>query len=413
MSLRNRRQTLAALGAVGLGAAVGCRSADPAAAGRTAIRFSGYAGNPAETDLVRKLVADFNASQRDVHVVYEPVPGQYYPKMLTMLVADTAPDVFYLDIVYFKPFLSKNILRPMDDLMRASGMDREAFLPSLINAFSQDGQVWGIPKDFNALALFYNRALFEKAGEELPTADWDLERLRQAAKRLSVGGASGFALTHDDADRYLPIARKFGAELFGPDGRCTLASPEAEHAMAYYHGLKHEDRAAIYPAEVGAKWTGDAFGRGAAAMVFEGSWLIPYLRDSFPDLAYGVTQLPRGPMARSNFLFTVAYVIPKACKNVEAAWKLIEFLTSEASQAQVTFALPSRGSISARYASEHAEYQSVLDGAGYAQPFEFGKRGDRVKDRLGVMVQEVFLGAKTGPKALADAAKDIDRLTKL
>src|SRR5687768_5473737 len=106
MALPTRRKALAALGAAGLGAAMGCRSRDQAVDGRTVVRLSGYAGNPAETDLMKKLCDDFNASQADVHVVYEPVPGQYYPKLLTMLVADTAPDVFYLDIYRFRPFLS-------------------------------------------------------------------------------------------------------------------------------------------------------------------------------------------------------------------------------------------------------------------------------------------------------------------
>ena len=408
-----RRQTLAAMGAAALSAAVGCRSTE-SSDGRTTIRFSGYAGNPAETDLVRKLCADFNAAQSGVRVVYEPVPGQYYPKMLTMLVSDTAPDVFYLDIVYFRPFLSKNILRPLDDLMAGGSTRREDLLPVLVDAFSDGGKVYGIAKDFNAHALFYKKQALDRAGIPHPDDTWDLERLRQAAISLSRDGkGGGMVITHDDADRYLPVARMYGAELFGPDGRCTLQSPEAVRAMDWYAGLKLVDGAAIYPPEVGAKFPSEAFGRSPAALLVDGSWTIPFLREQFPDLAFGVAPIPRGPASRSNFLFTVAYVIPKACKKVEAAWKLIEFLTSEASQSQVTFALPSRRSISARYAAEHSDYQPVLDGAGYAQPFEFGKRGDRVKDRLGVMVQEVFLRAKTAPQALGDAAADIDRLVKL
>lgn len=45
------------------------------------IRLSGYRGNPAETDLLRALITEFNASQRDVEAIYEPVPGQYYSKL--------------------------------------------------------------------------------------------------------------------------------------------------------------------------------------------------------------------------------------------------------------------------------------------------------------------------------------------
>ena len=399
-------------------ALVACNKGGDTGGDRTTIRFSGYAGNPAETDLMKKLVADFNASQTEIKAVYEPVPGQYYPKMLTMLGSKTAPDVFYLDILYFKPFLSKKILRPLDPYLAKSAAKRDVFIPALIDAFTAEGATYGIPKDFNAHGLFYNKSAFDAKGLKYPDSTWTLDRLRETAKTLTgKDGAGrmhyGFALTHDNIDRYMPIARAYGASLFDAKGTCAMGAEPARKAMAYYAGMKQQDGSAIYPSEVGSSWTGDAFGREDAAMVFEGGWLIPYLADSFPKVKYGVAELPAGPKGRSNFLFTVAYVIPQTSKQPEAAWKLIEFLTSEQSQAQVTFALPSRKSISARYAQQHPEYKPILAGAQYAQPYEFGPKGDRVKDRLGVAVQEIFVGAKGPDEALPDACTEIDRLTKL
>ena len=63
MSVWTRRRTLAALGAAGLGAALGCRSKDPAA-GRTSIRFSGYTGNPALYPLF------YNTRASDILIVH-------------------------------------------------------------------------------------------------------------------------------------------------------------------------------------------------------------------------------------------------------------------------------------------------------------------------------------------------------
>lgn len=393
---------------------VGCQSGGPKDA-KTHIRFSGYAGNPAETDLMKKLVADFNASQAEIVAHYEPVPGQYYPKMLTMLVSKTAPDVFYLDILVFKPFLAKGVLRPLDDFLARSSTKREDFIPKLVDAFSDQGKTYGIPKDFNTLGLFYNKRMFDAAGLSYPDRSWSLDTFRQAAKKLTRSDKNQFGLAypHDMVDRYMPVARTFGAELFGPDGHCAMGSPEALAAMDFYAGLKTKDRAAIYPSEVGSSWPGDAFGRQNAAMVFEGSWLIPYLKESFPQVNYGVTELPHGPKGKSNFLFTVSYVVPTTSKHPEAAWKLIEFLTSESAQDQVTFALPSRAAVSTRYAQSRPEYQPILAGSRYAAPFEFGPKGKAVYDRLGVSLQEVFLGAKPADQALKDAADEIDRLSKL
>lgn len=396
----------------------GCRPSDSSSGGKVSIRFSGYAGNPAETELMQKLVRDFNRAQGKIHARYEPVPGTYYPKVLTMLASGTAPDVLYLDILYFKPFLAKRkILRPLNDLLAKSTTRPADFIPSLVSAFSDGETIYGIPKDFNTLGLYYNRESFDRAGLAYPDLTWDLDRFRRAAIALTHPterrAQYGFALAPDTSDRFLPIARMFGAKLFGPDGKCAIASPEGIRALEFYAGLKLVDHAAIFPSEVGSSWSGDAFGRQDAAMAFEGSWLTPYLQTSFPKLPYGVAQLPRGPAGRSNFLFTVAYVIPQSSKHVEAAWKLIEFLTSAEAQAQITFALPSRRAISLQYVAAHAEYRPILEAAAYAQPYDFGPQGPRINDRLGVALQEVLLGVKPAARALEDAARDIDLLTQL
>lgn len=392
-----------------LGGCSGKREED----GKTHLRFSGYVSSPAETELMKKLVADFNAAHPEIVVSYEPVPGQYYPKLLTMLVSRTAPDVFYLDILQFQPFLSKGVLRPLDDFLAASKTDRKDFLPSLMDAFTSQGQTYGIPKDFNTLGLFYNKAMFDAAKVPYPDPTWDLERMREAAKTLTRDGHYGIAIPHDSADRFVPFADMYGASLLKPDGKCGMDTPEAVDAINFYSGLKLTDKAAIYPSEVGSSWAGDAFGRGSVAMALEGGWLLSYLKETFPALPYGLTELPKGPQGRSNFLFTVAYVIPKASPHADAAWKLIQFLTSEEAQAQVTFAMPSRKAVSSRYVKQHPDYAPLLAGAEYARPFAFGPKGDRVKDRLGVAVQEVFLGAKKAPEALKDACTEIDQLTQL
>jgi multiple sugar transport system substrate-binding protein len=394
----------------------GCAGEDIASGAKIRIRLSGYTGNPVETDLVSALVAEFNRSQSGIEAVYEPVPGQYYPKILTMLVAGTAPDVFYLDIAYFQPFLAKNILRPLDLYLARSAVRAEQFLPPLWAAFTHEGRVYGIPKDFNTLALFYNKDMFDGRNVPYPDARWNLETFRAIARQLTKapdGRQYGFVLTHDDIDRYLPIARTFGARLFDEAGRCVIDSPQGRQAMDYYAGLALVDKSAIYPSEFGTTKTYDVFGRGLAAMVFEGSWLIPYLRQFFPGVRYGTAGLPVGPAGRSNFLFTVAYVIPRTSRQPDAAWTLIEFLTSETVQERITFAVPSRRMASDRYVQTHPEYRPILDAAAYARPYEFGPKGDRVRERLGAMVQEVFLRTKPVPHALADAARDIDQINRL
>jgi multiple sugar transport system substrate-binding protein len=398
-----------------LGSPSGCRPKHAATGGRVPLRFSGYTGNPVETRVMGELVREFNASQSDIEVTYEPIPGQYYPKLLAMLVSRTAPDVFYLDVLWFKPFLAKKkILLSLMPFLAKSTTKKEDFIATLVDAFSDQGTTYGVPKDFNALALFYNKDMFDAAGVPYPDESWDLERLREAARKLTkAGGPYGLVLNHDRVDRYMPIANAYGAELFSADGRCALASPEGVRALAFYTDLLLKDRSAIYPSEVGATYAEDAFGRRMAAMALAGSWMLGYLAESSPDVRYGVAELPRGPRSRSNFLFTVSYSIPQSSGHPAEAWRLIQFLTSEGSQARITWALPSRREASRRYVATHPEYAPVLRGAAYARPFEFGPKGNRVEARLGVALQQVVLGVRSSAQALREACEEIDHMTGL
>jgi carbohydrate-binding protein len=60
-------------------------------------------------------------------------------------------------------------------------------------------------------------------------------------------------------------------------------------------------------------------------MVYEGGWLIPYLRDQFPNTQYGVVMPPTGPGGEGNLIFTVAWGISANTKNPDAAWKVVKF----------------------------------------------------------------------------------------
>jgi ABC-type glycerol-3-phosphate transport system substrate-binding protein len=123
--------------------------------------------------------------------------------------------------------------------------------------------------------------------------------------------------------------------------------------------------------------------------------------------------MPRGPKSASNVLFTVCYSIPQSSKHPEEAWEVIEFLTSAAAEARVTWAIPSRRAASEAYVAEHPNYRPMLEGARFARPWGFGAKGNRVEACLSVAMQQVFIAGRSSRDALTDAAKEIDRITRL
>lgn len=118
------------------------------------VRLSGWTSSPAEDNLVRQILLDCGVSNPDVRVKYEPIPANYGQVIRTEVAAGTEPDIYYMDIFEFPFFAGEGVLQPLDDYMAEQGISRDDFIASLINAFTFDGQTYGIPKDFNTLALF-------------------------------------------------------------------------------------------------------------------------------------------------------------------------------------------------------------------------------------------------------------------
>lgn len=382
---------------------------------RVEIRFSGWAANPQETALLESLLYKFSLANPDIIVKYEPITGDYWQAMNTMVATGQEPDVYYMDIFQFVAFAENEVLTPLEDYMAQSGVSREEFIPSLIDAFTFNGVTYGIPKDFNTLGMFYNKDMFAAAGLDEPTDDWTWDDLKTAAEALSnpANNVYGFGVPAD-AGRFPVFVFQNGGSIMNEDLSDTLLdSPEAVAAAEFYTGFRADGSGAL-PDDVGEGWQGTVFGKGQFAMVYEGGWLIPYLREQFPSVDYGVVNPPAGPGGEGNLIFTVAYVISPNSRNPEASWRLIEFLTNEESQTTVLesgFALPTRVALQeSEFLQENEASAAIFRGAlEGARPFMWGIVGSDVNDQMSRALEGIYLENQAADEALSQAAEAIRR----
>lgn len=393
----------------------------PVPAEKTVVRLSGWASSPSETALLQSLLYQFSVENPDILVKYEPITGDYKQALLTSIAAGVEPDIYYVDIFWWLELATNDALLPIDDLMAASGIKKDEFIPTLVNAFTYDGKLYGIAKDFNTLGMFYNKDLFDKAGLAYPTDDWTWTELKEAAAKLTdLGDANkpvyGFC-TPPDPGRFPAFVFQNGGTVMSPDFKdTTLDSAAAVGAAEFYTSFRAEKIGAI-PSDLGEGWQGTLFGKGQCAMVYEGGWLIPYLRDQFPGTKYGVVMPPAGPKGEGNLIFTVAWGISANTKNPDAAWKVVQFLTSEASQKTVLesgFALPSRKSLqNSDYLKNNPNSAAIFNGSfNGAQPFFWGAAGSDVNDQMGKALERVFKENQPLADAMKQAAEAIRKAMK-
>lgn len=66
-------------------------------------------------------------------------------------------------------------------------------------------------------------------------------------------------------------------------------------------------------------------------MMMDGEWRIAFIRDQAPDLQYGTAPFPTFDPSRYGAGYTVTNVlgINKGSKNVEAAWALVKYMSTD------------------------------------------------------------------------------------
>lgn len=392
----------------------------------TEVRIVGWGGT--DQSIVEELINKFvvpELAAKGITAVYEPIVDDFQKNLINALSAGTAGDLFYMDIFWAEYIIKAGQVEPLDDyLAKSTVISKDDIIPSLLDGFSFDGKVYGIPKDFNSLALVYNKDLFDIAYIQYPNENdtWDdLENKLAKVVEAFDGEVTGLALAPEFA-RFGAFAYAAGWEPF-VEGKTNLMDPAFKEAFNWYIGLK-EKGLGVMPADIGQGWGGGALSTEKVAAALEGAWILGFLRDNAPNLKYGATLLPKNPGTgqSGNFIYTVAWGINANSKNKDAAFKVMEALTSPAAQQWVLergLAIPSRKALADNpyFKKDTPEAQAnkiVFEGAsaGNVKPFKFKEYGGKWMDPINVALSEVMSGQKTVDEALEIAQEQLDELMK-
>src|SRR5579875_549363 len=161
----------------------------------------------------------FNATHPNIHVTAIKQPsgfGQYYPKVLAAIKAGDAPDVALIEYQYVPTFVSKGALV---DLTPYGANDvKSQFDPGAWALESINGAFYGYPQDTGPEGLFYNAAIFKKAGITSPPKTWDeyaadAKKIRALGKNVYI---SAFSATN--TGWYQALNWQAGANWFSTNG---------------------------------------------------------------------------------------------------------------------------------------------------------------------------------------------------
>jgi multiple sugar transport system substrate-binding protein len=332
-------------------------------AGAVIITFGTGGGGRFGQQSLANLVEQFQEANPDVIVELETLQGFRGGLDLAEMAAEY--DCFQASPSFGEDSLAA--IMNMEPFLAADpAISKEDFFSSVLEQFTYQGQIWGLPGSVTINVMNYNKDLFDAAHVAYPSVDWTTGDFLEMAVALTQGADEdkqyGYVPSSSEINDLITMMDRLGAELFDDSvdpPRLVFNTPEVIQAVRWYASLstEHEvtpvidqetddpgggfrERQTLINEGRAAMWTDGGGGPGGG---FRGMGAT--------ELNTGVMPLPAGPNSEqgSGFQSVDGYFISAQTQAREACWEWITFLTE---QPTVASGLPARQSV-----AESAEYR--------------------------------------------------------
>lgn len=298
------------------------------------LKFMEYTASGSQEETLNNMIKEFEKQNKDIKIQVEVLAyADYFTKLNTVLSSDNStPDIFELGYENFVTYASKGVLKDLSDtISKDKDFKPSTFKKLEYDAFNYQGKQYGVPEDYSAVVLFYNKTLFDAKGVSYPTASWTWKDELEAAQKLTdaKNGIWGTYSPIQFYEFYKTIAQN-GGSIWGPDGKTvTIDNKATADALQWMI-----DKAKVY--KVSPPLNDDtfsqpdadlnAFAAGKIAMLRAGTWnfgKFASMKDKW-DIA-----LEPGNTNKAHHVFVDGLVVSNKTKYADAAWKFIKFMSSD------------------------------------------------------------------------------------
>ncbi len=298
---------------------------------------------------LKEAIAEFESQNPGIKVTHDPTAlGTRDVKFTTAIRGGAGPDVFALDVNPVKQYIANGWVRDISEFVEKEGGAAflSDFYPNTLEPVSEDGKIYGIPKNVVAMVLIYNEAMFKDAGVDKAPATW--AEFRDVARKLTKASKAGGPVDQWGATlvlakacfdlRFSVVLRGFGGDFLDSSwSKSRLDEPVAKEAFDFVTDMILEDKT-MPPGvtQVDCNGARRLLANRKVAMIFGTMWTLPEVNGMNPDLkAWDVLKMAPVPQEtvdgeglRSTLYLKSLFMNPNT-KHPEAAWKLIKFLTEK------------------------------------------------------------------------------------
>ena len=291
--------------------------------------------------VIRPILDEFENSHPNIKVEYKmQSPQEYRERLQSALSQGAGPDVFRIHNTWLPMF--KNNLSPVPSSVITPADFASTFFPVASSDFRSGNDYYGIPLEYDGIAMFVNDSLLASHGLSVPQ-NW--EELRNSAITMSECTSddgtckagdkiiiSGAALgSTENIDHWQDIVAVLmlqnNVNLNRLDSPSTKAAEDVfEYFSSFTNPLNIWDP--NLPSSTGF------FASGKIGIYFGPSWRVFDIQALNPNLKFSVHPLPQLPVDPARNETPISYasywveVVNKQSDKASAAWELLAYLSS-------------------------------------------------------------------------------------
>ncbi len=333
--------------------------------------FSGSGGSGGKVTLTYALwdpheqvgyqasIDEFEKLHPDIQVNIENIPyNSYELKITAEFITGGAPDLFWVNTPWLGTFIQDGMLTNLAPLIKANHINMAQYYPQLVALHSRGSAIYGLPKDWDTIALYYNKAYFAKLHLAVPAnlswnangtgsfvtflkeATTDTSGHNALSPQFNPGKVATYALGVDNdlqsgwGDYVAEVGGKVIPYPYAPVA--SMTSPQVNEGMSFLTKDLTDDNVIVPATESGPNANGNnlmqMFAQGQVAMWEAGDWNTTALKAAvtFP---VGVATLPIGPDGRVSVFNGLIDGLNTHTPYPKQAWELEQWLGSPQSEA--------------------------------------------------------------------------------
>jgi multiple sugar transport system substrate-binding protein len=412
---RLSRREFLGLGAAGTGLLLlgGCGGGESGGSGTLNALFMKQAAY-SDTD-VKSMTEQFQKQNPGIKVnltfvAYEAL----HDKIVAAAPAGTY-DTVLVDVIWPAEFASKKMIVDITDRFPES--ERSKIFAGALKTTEYDVRYYGVPWILDTKYFFYNKKMLGEAGVSPPDT-WDA--VVGAARALKSNGVVEYPLIWSWAQAealicdYTTLLGAYGGKFFDESGEPAFNSGGGLEALEFMRMTLDEKLSNPASTESLEEDVRRIISQGEAAMALNWTYMFALANDPNESQVAGqidIAHTPKGPAGAPGVNGSMGIAISNGSQNQDAAWKYIQFMTSQKIQNQYA-------KLSLPIWKSSYDQEEVVQALPQVVPIAKVQLNDMilrpvvtnyndVSHTLQVEIQQALTGEKSPKQALDDAANAV------